>query len=360
VIQFGDIAIGREEREAVLAVLESGRLSRGARADDLDAELHRITGQPCRAVSSGTAALHLALLAAGVGEGDEVIVPATSFVATYNAVLYCGATPVVVDVDPLTWTIDQDRAIAKVTPATKAIVPVNLYGVPPTGFRDWQAEHYAATGRKVAIVEDAAEGLGAKRSGHPACGDLTCYSFYASKTITCGEGGAVGWSDPLHGRRVVHLSGQAQTQTRYLHDALGFNYRITDVHAAIALEQAKKLYRMLAGRRMVFQWYSENLPDNYRPQGIHKDDTHGVWAFAAFRRDGETESVRRAMALDGIETRPVFPPANWHKHLRRYCAYLDPHHALAAHLHGIVLPTHCMLTQRDVKYICESLARHSK
>lgn len=355
-IHFADACIGREERDAVMAVLNSGRLTRGPWCEAADAALWAATGQRCHVVSSGTAALHLALLAAGVGPGDEVIVPATSFVATANAVLYCGAEPVFVDVDIRTWTIDHERAIAPVTPKTKAIVAVNLYGVPPAGFSDWQAEHYAATGRRVVIIEDNAEGLGSLRSGVPAVGDLTCYSFYGSKTATSGEGGAVGWSDPLHGRRVVHLAGQAQARERYCHDAVGFNYRMTEIQAAVLREQLKKLPQFLAARRHVFDLYLEHLPAGFRPQEAAKDDTPGLWAFAVRKPGMDAATVIRRLHQAGIETRPVFPPLCWHGHLVHFDSGICGT-AAAVHREGIVLPTHCNLTPADVKRVCFELTK---
>jgi perosamine synthetase len=356
VIHFADACIGREEREAVMAVLSSGRLTRGPWCDAADEALGGVTGQRCHVVSSGTAALHLAMLAAGVGPGDEVIVPATSFVASANAVLYCGAKPVFVDVDSRTWTIDHERSIAAVTPRTKAIVPVNLYGVPPAGFADWQAEHFAATGQRVVIIEDNAEGLGSLRSGVPAVGDMTCYSFYGSKTATSGEGGAVGWSDPLYGRRVSHLAGQAQTKERYVHDACGFNYRMTEIQAAVLREQLKKLPQFLAGRRQVFDLYLEHLPAGFRPQEAPKDCTPGLWAFAVKRFGMDAATVVRRLHQAGIETRPVFPPLPSHRHLRVYGSAMCGT-ATALHREGIVLPTHCNLTTADVKRVCFELTK---
>jgi perosamine synthetase len=356
VIQFSDTCIGREEREAVMAVLDSGRLTRGPVCEAADAALERATGQPCHVVSSGTTALHLALLAAGVGPGDEVIVPATSFVATANAVLYCGANPVFVDVDHRTWTICLERAEAAVTKRTKAIVPVNLYGVPPPAFFDWQARHYAATGRYVVIVEDCAEGIGSLRSGLPATGNLTCYSFYGSKTVTCGEGGAVGWSNSLHGRRVVHLAGQAQTAKRYFHDALGFNCRMTEIQSAVLVEQLKKLDRFLLARRAVFDLYLEHLPERFVPQETSKDDTHGVWAFAAVKAGIASDAVIRRMHQAGVECRPVFPPLCWHKHLVSFKSEICGT-AASIHFGGIVLPTHPNMTSSDVKRVCFELTK---
>lgn len=358
-IHFGEAILGPGEAAAVQEVMESGRLTRGPWCEVAERSLADITGQRCRVVSSGTTALHLALLAAGVRHGDEVILPATSFVATANAVLYCGAKPVFVDIGSSTWTINHERAIEAVTPRTTAILPVNLYGTPPPAFGSWQRDHFRSTGRRVAIIEDNAEGLGARRSGVPAVGDLTTYSFYGSKTVTCGEGGAVGCNDELYAARIAHLSGQAQTSERYVHDAPGYNYRLTELQAAVLAEQLDRLDAFLAIRRRVFSDYLEYLPHGFVPQVTSKDDDSGVWAFAVRKPGMDAAAVIRRMHQAGIETRPVFPPMQSHKHLRVFSSSMCSV-ARTIHFEGIVLPTHCGLSREDVREVCRALARESE
>lgn len=357
-ISFGAAIVGQEEAAAVASVLASGRLTRGPVCDAADAAMEAITGQPCHVVSSGTAALHLALLAAGVGRGDEVIVPATSFVATANAVLYCGAKPVFVGIDDRMWTIEPGFLTGAVTPKTKAVITVNLYGTPPPSLEQWRHDHYLATGRRIVLIEDNAEGLGALRSGVPAVSDLTTYSFYGSKTVTCGEGGAVGWRDPLHGERVRHMAGQAQTRERYVHDAAGTNYRMTELQAAVLVEQLKKLDSFLLHRRMLFRWYGEFLPAGVVPQATHPNDTSGYWAYALRKSGMPAAAVIRRMAQAGVETRPAFPPMNTHRHMRTFRT-VGGSAAHRLHEEGIVLPTHCGLTKDDVKTVCDVLERCS-
>lgn len=356
-IPFSEVTIGIEEREAVLRVLDSGRLTRGPVCEEFEDSLEAATGQWCHVVSSGTAALHLALLGVGVRPGDEVIVPATTFVATANAVLYCGATPVVVDVDPKSWTIC-DHWTACVTKKTKAVIPVHLYGNPAPSLRAWRDDYYQRTGRHIAIVEDAAESLGCRRSGIRPHGDATAYSFYGSKTITTGEGGAVSWNDGRIGRRIMHLAAQAQTE-RYQHDTLGFNYRMTELQAAIGIEQLKKLPQFLAARRLVFDTYLELLPRGFRPQTVHKDDTHSCWAFAVTQdlpKVNGRELVRRMHQL-GVECRPIFPPVSSFPHVAKKGVIGGGVTASLLHDHGIVLPTHPHLRRSDIEKVCESLAR---
>lgn len=363
-IYCGQPDIGVAEESAVLEVLRGGQLTRGEWCESFEFHLSELLGQDAHVVSSGTAALHLALLAVGVGPGDEVIVPATSFVATINAVLYCGATPVIVDIDRDSWTIDYAQVVAAVTEKTKAIVPVHLYGNPAPSFGSWSLDHYVRTGHRVWIVEDAAESLGSLRSGLPPTGDVNCYSFYGSKTITTGEGGAVCGGNPFVMRRVKHLAGQGMTSSRYFHDVVGFNYRMTEMQAALGVAQLVRLPEFLAKRKQVFDWYNERLPDSFKRQSVGKDDTHGYWAFAVAKQYGpggpmDAAKVARVMRENGIETRPIFPPSYWFGYVSRASSL--PHgFCLVAeylHKHGLVLPTHTGLTEKDVEKVCASLAK---
>lgn len=359
-IYCGQPDIGVAEESAVLEVLRDGQLTRGPVVADFERLFGGINGLYMHAVSSGTAALHLALLAAGVGRGDEVIVPATTFVATVNAVLYCGATPVVVDVDPLSWTIDLNEMAAAVTKKTKAIIPVHLYGVPTPSLEDWKVDYYRTTGRRIVVIEDCAESIGCLRSGWAPAADMNCYSFYGSKTITTGEGGAVGTQDKFFAERIAHLAGQAMTKNRYVHDTLGFNYRMTEVQAAIGMAQLSRLPEFLAKRRQVFAWYNARLPDEFRRQEVAKDDTHGCWAFAVVKEYGrslDSRRVERLMLEDGIETRPIFPPVCRFPHVQEKCRAGRTLFADALHRHGLVLPTHTGLTENDVETVCESLVK---
>jgi perosamine synthetase len=364
VIYCGQPDIGVAEESAVLEVLRGGQLTRGEFCESFEFQLWELLDQDAHVVSSGTAALHLALLAVGVGPGDEVIVPATSFVATINAVLYCGAKPVIVDIDRDSWTINYTNAVAAVTDRTKAIIPVHLYGTPAASFESWSLGHYARAGHRVWIVEDAAESLGSTRSGLPPTGDVNCYSFYGSKTITAGEGGAVCGGDPFVMRRVKHLAGQGMTSSRYFHDVVGYNYRMTEMQAALGVAQLSRLPEFLAKRRQVFDWYNERLPDSFKRQSVGNDDTHGCWAFAVSKQYGpggpmDAAKVARVMLEDGIETRPIFPPSYWFRYVDQ-AASLPHGLCLAAehlHKHGLVLPTHTSLTENDVEKVCASLVK---
>lgn len=246
--------LGPEEAEAVASVLASGWIMQGPRVADFEAAVAAFCGaRHAVAVSSGTAALHLALLAAGVGPGDEVVVPSLSFVATANAVMHSGAAPVFAEIDEETFNLDPDAAEAAITPRTRAIMPVHQIGLPA------DMDRFRAIGerRGVAIVEDAACALGSTYAGRPIGGrsPLACLSFHPRKVITTGEGGMVLTDDAGLAERVRRLRG---------HDAPAFesvawNFRMTDVHAAIGLAQMRRLPEILSRRRAIGARYSHAL-----------------------------------------------------------------------------------------------------
>ena len=230
--------LGVEEQEAVLRVLGSGQLAQGEHVAAFEkrfAELCQV--REAVAVSSGTAALHLALLAHGVGSGDEVITTAFSFAATANVILLVGATPVFVDIEPDTYNIDPALVEVALTPRTKAILPVHLYGNPS----DMKRLEQFALANHLTIIEDACQAHAAKIDGKPVGGFGTgCFSFYATKNMTTGEGGMVTTNDPVIAERVRLMRSHGQ-QKRYYHTTIGYNLRMTEIQAALGLVQLAKL-----------------------------------------------------------------------------------------------------------------------
>ncbi|MDO5051752.1 MAG: DegT/DnrJ/EryC1/StrS family aminotransferase [Pseudoclavibacter sp.] len=251
--------IGREERRAVDRVLAGGRLAQGPEVASFEEEFSRtVEGRFCIAVASGTAALQLALLAAGVGPGDEVVVPAFTFAATAAAVRLSGAVPVFVDVEQTTLCIDPDAAEAAITPRTAAIVPVHLYGHPA------DANRLAGLARRrgLLLLEDAAQAHLAGLRGRPAgtMGELAAFSFYATKNMTTGEGGMVTTADPALARRVRLLRNQGMEQ-RYRHEIVGCNERMTELAAAIGRCQLRRLAEWTETRRRNAARLDEGLRD---------------------------------------------------------------------------------------------------
>lgn len=262
--------IGHEEALAAATVLENGWLTQGPKVAEFEAAFAAYVGTPhAVAVSNCTAALHLALRALEIGPGDEVICPTLSFIATANAVVYCGASPVLVDVDSASYNIGPDAVAAAITPRTRAILAVHQLGLPADlGRLQALAERHG-----VLLVEDAACAAGAEyrgeRIGRPR-GALACFSFHPRKSITTGEGGMITTRDPALAERVRrlrqhgmslsdlerHRAGSVQVET---YPEIGFNYRMTDLQAAVGIEQMKRLGGIVERRRALARRYGEAL-----------------------------------------------------------------------------------------------------
>lgn len=250
--------IGDEEREAVDRVLRSGMVAQGPEVAAFEQEFsaHFVPGRPSVAVNSGTAGLHLGLLAAGVGAGDEVIVPSFTFAATGNSVALTGGTPVFVDIEPETFTLDPEAVAAAITPRTKGILPVHLYGH-PARMRELEA---LAAERGVALYEDAAQAHGASLDGRPvgSFGEFAMFSLYPTKNMTSGEGGMVTTATDDLARGVKLLRNQGM-ERQYENEVIGFNARMTDIHAAIGRVQLTKVDAWTAQRRANAAFLDENL-----------------------------------------------------------------------------------------------------
>jgi dTDP-4-amino-4,6-dideoxygalactose transaminase len=249
--------IGDEERAAVDRILQSGMLAQGPEVAAFEDEFSRLVAQRhCIAVNSGTSGLHLALTALGVKEGDEVIVPSFTFAATANAVALTGATPVFVDIDPQTFNIDPAAIEAAITPRTRAIQPVHLYGQ-PAAMKEIMA---IAARHDLIVAEDSAQAHMASLDGTPvgAFGATGVFSFYPTKNMTSGEGGMISTASDVVARQCRLLRNQGM-EKRYVNEIIGFNTRMTEIHAAIGRVQLTKLARWTEQRRVNAKFLDENL-----------------------------------------------------------------------------------------------------
>ncbi|HEY5515907.1 MAG TPA: DegT/DnrJ/EryC1/StrS family aminotransferase [Pengzhenrongella sp.] len=311
------------------------------------------------ATNNGTTALHLALTAIGVGPGDEVIVPALTYIATANAVRYCGATPVFADVEPDTMNLDPADLERRITPRTKAVIPVHLYGHPA----DMTAISEIARAHELIMVEDAAEAHGSRVNGRSvgSLGHLGVFSFFGNKIITTGEGGAVTTDDDDLAARLRLLRGQGMDpQRRYWFTDVGFNYRMTNIAAAIGLAQLERFETMLERRREIAALYTRLLgPATGITLPVERPGTQRVdWLYTVLIGGFTTEQRNTLIDLlreDGIETRPVFYPLHLMPPYEGSGGPFPVSERLGAE--GISLPTHVLLTDDDVTTVCEALVR---
>jgi perosamine synthetase len=316
------------------------------------------------ACCNGTVALHLALAALGVESGDEVIVPTLTFVATPNAVTYCGARPVFVDSEPETWNLDPAAVEAKITPRTKGIIAVHLYGHPA----EMKKLKEIARRHDLFLLEDAAEAHGAVCDGQTvgAIGDIAAFSFYANKIITTGEGGMVVTDDAALAEKVRLLRGQGMDpQRRYWHPVIGYNYRMMNPAAAIGLAQLEKIDEQLAARLKIAAAYRERLQTlpGILPQSEQSWAQHVYWMFSIVLEPGfwqNRDHVIEKLAEQGVETRPVFYPAHTFPPYLKFSDGATFPVAENLSARGISLPTWAGLTGDDIDYVCRALEKCRK
>lgn len=313
------------------------------------------------ATSNGTTALHLALAALGIGPGDEVIVPDLTFVSTANAVVYTGAVPVMVDVDPATWCVDPAAVSAAITKRTKAIIPVHLYGYPA----DMKAILKIAAKHKLLVLEDAAEAHGAtigkKKVG--GFGSAAIFSFYGNKTITTGEGGMITTNDRRLYDRLRALRNQGAHPTRrYWYTDIGFNYRLTNLQAALGVSQLRKIEKFIARKRSIAAYYSKALRGI---PGIQLNPTtpgiRNVFWMSCLVLDTPARRVglMRAFESAGIESRPFFAPVSALPMYKRKARHATPvAHSLSAR--GINLPSGVDISESELKRVVRTIRSYLK
>ncbi len=305
-------------------------------------------------VSNGTVALHLALLALGIGEGDEVIVPTLTYIASVNAIAYTGAIPVFVDSLIDTWQIDPADVKKKITPKTKAVMAVHLYGHPC----DMEALAAIAKEHSIFLIEDCAEALGTLYKGKHvgAFGNISTFSFFGNKTITTGEGGMVVTNDETLHDRAVHFKGQGLAKHRqYWHDVIGYNYRMTNICAAIGLAQLEQADYFIKKKREIAEWYKLFLKD--ASAEIHQEVgnvRHSYWMVSMLVENSSLrDPLREHLEHNGIETRPLFYPV----HTMPMYSGKYQQHAIAEDLgwRGINLPSYPGLNKEDVAEITKHI-----
>jgi perosamine synthetase len=337
--------LGPEEVDALAEVVASGRLTMGPKVSEFEAELARACETVhAVVVSSGTAALHVALLALGIGPGDEVLVPAYTFPATANVVALVGARPVLVDVDPATMNFDPEQLA--VGPRTKAIIPVHLFGRPAPLERIPDGP---------IVLEDAAGALGARRNGK-ACGslgDLGCLSFHPRKIVTTGEGGALVTDDEelADAARMLRHHGWQPPEWRDL-PRPGLNYRLSDLLCAIGITQVRRLDELLAARTRLADAYTERLSEVVQTPRADEGDVHGWQAYVI-------QLERRDEALDALREQGIEAQIGTYA-LHRLSAYRDQGAFPGAdrcYERALALPFHSRLSEADLDRVTEIVRR---
>jgi perosamine synthetase len=355
---------GNEEAYVVDAIRSTWISSTGPYLERFEADFAAACGAAASiGVTNGTVALHLAMLALGLGPDDQVIVPSLTYIATANAVRYVGAEPVFVDVDPQTWCIDPQLIESAITPRTRGIIAVHLYGHPA----DMDAINRIAGIHGLWVVEDAAEAPFGRYKGRPtgSLGRIGTFSFYGNKIITSGEGGAVTVNDPHLELRLRTLRGQGMDpQRRYFFPVTGYNFRLTNIAAAMLCAQLERASEMVEGRRRIYAAYESRLANVSGVELQPRADWAEIspWLFSVTideQRFGRSRDELMAfLAEAGIETRPFFIPLHqlppFRAQSRARNEQLPVTDALGSC--GLNLPTYVGLTESDIDEIC-SLVR---
>jgi len=345
--------IGPEEEAAVLAVLRSGMLAQGPEVERFEAGFAQLCGvRHAVAVANGTAALHLALLAHGIGPGDEVITTPFSFVATANSVLMTGARPVFVDIHEGCYNLDVQQIEAVITPRTKAIMPVHLYGHPA----EMDALMQIAERHGLAVIEDAAQAVGASYHGRPIGSFGTaCFSLYATKNIMSGEGGMITTDSPAIADKLRLLRSHG-SRVRYYHEILGYNFRLTDLHAAVGRAQLAKCEAFTEQRiaNAAFLSAAISHPAVIKPH-VRPGVRH-VFHQYSVRISGDRDEAARQLAAAGVGSAIFYPLTIPRQPLYRKLGY-EAHSPIADRVSReiLALPVHPSLSQAELEQIAAAV-----
>ena len=347
------------ERKYVMECLDSTWISsKGKFVDQFEAAIaDQCQVKHAISVFNGTVALHLALLPLGLKPGDEVIVSDFSYIATSNAVHYVGATPIYVDADPDTWNISIEAVEQAIGPNTKAIIYTDVYGMPMYNYDELKT---LAEKHNLYLIEDAAESLGAKSKGRAAgsMGDIATFSFFGNKTITTGEGGMALTDNDDWAKQIRQLKNQGNSPTiRYVHEVLGYNYRMTNIQAAIGCAQLERLDDILQKKRSIHQYYRAKLSDLVVFQVEDEAVSSSFWMNGfLLKNESQKHKLERELKDEGIETRPFFPPMS----SMPFNQTADSPVSRSLSLKGLILPSYHTLQTSDLDFIIDQVRRSIK
>ena len=305
---------------------------------------------------SCTSAIHLSLAALGIGKGDEVIVPDITWIGSSAPITYVGATPVFCDVDPHTWCIDIEALKIAITPRTKAIIAVDLYG----GMPDYDKLIKLAIQHGIHVIEDAAEAVGSEYHGKKAgsFGGTSCFSFHGSKTLSCGEGGMLVTDNTTVYDRVLFLRDHGRTGTSFYNEEVAFKYKMSSVQTGLGLAQLERIEELVDKKRQIFKWYHDRLNNNPLVEQMNIEMNgckNSYWmTTVVLRKEKNTNEVTQMLAKHNIHTRPFFYK------LSSLLAYNEGFVALEKYygtkqINGFNLPSGLMMTEEEVDYVCDRL-----
>ncbi len=344
--------IGEEELAQITDTIRSNWITGGKKTREFESKIAELCGvKHAIAICNGTLALYVGLKILGIGEGDEVIVPDFTFIASANAVVMAGAKPVLVDVDEKTFNIDPERTEKAITPETKAIMPVHIYGQSA----DMDKICEIAENHGLYIIEDAAQGIGVTFNGKPVggFGHVGCLSFYADKTMNTGEGGMVLTDDDELAEKCLILKHQGRTgRGIYFHEHIGYNFRLTDLQSAVGLAQLSKLPTIIERKKKNERLYRENLVD---VDGIEFPYVDSRCFNVPFRINilvGAPQALSDLLNKEGIGSRQFFYPL----HMQPcYNVNGEFPNSIRAYERGLSLPSAVTLTEDEITYICEKI-----
>lgn len=357
--------IAAEDIEAVMAVLRTPQLSLGPKLREFEQQFARYVGtKEAVAVSNGTCALHLALHALDIRDGDEVITTPFSFIASANCILFERARPVFVDILPDTLCINPAKVEAAITPRTKAILAVDVFGY----LAEWEALRAMARKHSLLLIEDSCEALGSERSGKRAgsFADCAVFGFYPNKQMTTGEGGMLVTDRPDIARvaRSLRNQGRDEEDAFLLHHRLGFNYRISDINCALGLSQLARLPAMIARRSQVARWYGEGLVDLAEQLHIpaSQEGVSVSWFVYVVRladryTPRDRDALQRFLSGEGIGCNVYFPCIHLQPFYQEEFGYRTGAFPLAEHVadRALALPFSSRMSAKDVALVCKTL-----
>lgn len=352
-IKISEPFLAREEIDAVINVLKSGNLTQGENVEKFENEFARYIGvKYAVATSSGTTALYTALLSAGIRPKDEIITTPFSFIATANSILHCGAKPIFSDIDEKTFNIDPEKIKEKLTDKTKAILPVHLYG--QSADMDYISK--ISEDYNLVIIEDACQAIGAEYKGRKvgSFSDAAVFSFYPTKNITTSEGGIIVTDNKQIADKAKIIRNHGLNNGKY--DVLGFNYRMTEIEAAIGIEQLKKLEKFNEKRILNANILTEEIADLVETPFVPENSKHVFSQYTI--KTNERDKIHNYFRKFGIETK-IFYPTPIHKHsLYKNLGHKDL--SVSENISKLVLslPVHPKLREDDIKMIAETLRNY--